>query len=162
MTTTNTLHGDSQKAKAAGPLNIFGDELWVRQSGQETGGVLAVMEDFTEPGQGPPLHRHGREDESFYVVEGEFLFEVDGKQIHARAGEAVFAPKGTAHTFQNTGATRGRLLIMVHPAGLEDFFADIARASEGIAEPDLTVVVPIFRNHGLELLGPPIGARASR
>ena len=147
------------ETRGAAPLQIFADRVWVKLAGADTGGSYAVMEDRTEPQCGPPLHRHHREDEGFYVLEGEFLFEVDGRQVYAGPGSSIFAPRGTAHTFQNVGATSGRMLVMVQPAGLDEFFADLDAATRGMGEPDLSIVVPVFEKHGLELLGPPLAAR---
>jgi hypothetical protein len=59
------------------------------------------------------------------------------------------------------GTIPGRLLVVVQPAGLDSFFADIDEATQGAREPDLAVVVPIFEKHGLELLGPPLPARSA-
>ena len=151
--------GETRSARC---LNIFGDRIWIKLAGNDTDGNFAVMVGRTEPQSGPPLHRHLREDESFYVLEGEYLFEVDGKHIHASAGCSVFAPRGTAHTFQNVGNTPGRMLVMVQPAGLDAFFEDIAAATEGMEQPDPAVVAPVFAKHGLELLGPPLGVRGLR
>jgi quercetin dioxygenase-like cupin family protein len=64
-------------------LNIFGDQIWVKVTGRESSGELAMIESITPPQGGPPLHRHEREDETFYILEGEFLLEVDGKQHRA-------------------------------------------------------------------------------
>jgi quercetin dioxygenase-like cupin family protein len=147
------------ESRTTAPLAIFGNEMWIKLSGQDTNGSYAIIEDRTPSQGGPPLHRHQREDESFYVLEGEYVFEVDGQQIQAGPGSSVFAPKGTAHRFQNTGATDGRLLIMVQPAGLDEFFRDVDRAAKGMTELDLGIIVPIFEKHGLELLGPPLPAR---
>lgn len=144
------------ETRAASVLNIFGIPIWVKLSGEDTGGAYAVMEDQTPPEMGPPLHRHSREDESFYVLEGDYVFEVDGQPIFARTGSSVYAPKGTAHRFKNVGTTPGRLLVTVQPAGLDAFFADIDKATGSTSEPDPTVVLPIFEKHGLELLGPPL------
>jgi mannose-6-phosphate isomerase-like protein (cupin superfamily) len=142
-------------------FDIFGQGMLVKVSGCDTGGNFAIMEDQTGPQQGPPLHRDGREDESFYVVEGQYLFEVDGQRIAAGPGSSVYAPKGTAHRFQNVGSTPGRLLVIVRPSGLDDFFRDIDAATRGQAEPDLEVIVPIFEKHGLELLGPSLAQEAA-
>jgi len=142
-------------------FDIFGDQLWIKLSHGDTGGSYAIIEDVTPPQGGPPLHRHSREDESFYVLEGDFVFEVDGERIAAGPGSTVFAPRGTAHTFQNVGARPGRMLLIVQPAGLDVFFDEVAQAVAGAARPDVALVVPLFQKYGLELLGPPLAARAA-
>jgi mannose-6-phosphate isomerase-like protein (cupin superfamily) len=154
-----------QPGKARGPRNvrfdIFGDQIWIKLGYADTGGSYAIMEGITPPQGGPPLHRHGREEESFYIMEGDFVFEVDGEKIPAGPGCTVFTPRGTAHTFQNVGKAPGRLLVIVQPAGLDLFFDEVAQVASGMAQPDLKGIVPLFQKYGLELLGPPLAARAT-
>jgi hypothetical protein len=68
-----------REMRSTGPLNIFGDLVFVKLGGDYTDGNYAIMETVTPPQGGPPLHRHRREDESFYVLDGEYVFEVDGE-----------------------------------------------------------------------------------
>ncbi len=149
------------ETRGAAPLGIFGNKMTIKLSAADTDGHYAIIEDHTPPSGGPPLHRHNCEDESFYVLEGQYVFEVDGQKIYAGPGSSVFAPQGSAHRFQNLGTTAGRLLVVVQPAGLDEFFVDIDRATQGAREPELDIVLPIFTKHGLELLGPPLPARTS-
>jgi quercetin dioxygenase-like cupin family protein len=143
------------------PLDILGDQVLLKLGGRDTAGQLTVMMGITPPKAGPPLHRHSREDESFYVLEGEYLFEVDGKQFHAGPGTFAFLPRGTAHTFQNVTDKPAKLLIITQPAGVENFFVEVDAAMRGMTEPDMSVLLPIFSKFGMELLGPPIAARAA-
>ena len=140
-------------------LNIFGDQVLVKLAGNDTNGELCVLENVIPFQAGPPLHRHTRENETFYVVEGEFLVEVDGKQFRAGAGDIAFAPRGTAHTFQNLSSKPGRMIVYAQPAGVDLFFAELSAATEGMRELDLSVIIPLFQKYGLELLGPPLAAR---
>jgi quercetin dioxygenase-like cupin family protein len=142
----------------AGALDIFGDRVLLKLTGKDTHGGFAVVVDQTQPKDGPPLHRHSREDEFFHVLEGEYLFEVDGRRITAGKGGSVCAPCGTTHTFHNLGAEPGELLIVVQPAGLEDFFIELSAATTKMTEPDMDVIVSIFEKHGMEVMGPPLGA----
>ena len=78
--------------------------LWVMASlfeivvdGDETGGAYAVAEDRSSPGFGPPPHVHEREDEAFYVIEGEYLFGSEDGEVRAGPGTFVHAPKGHVH-----------------------------------------------------------------
>jgi quercetin dioxygenase-like cupin family protein len=159
MSTKQTVVVRCGETRGAEPLYILGETMLVKLSSADTDGSYAIMENVTPPQGGPPLHRHGREDESFYVIEGEFLFEVDGKQMRASTGCTVFAPKGTVHTFQNIGEKDGRLLVIVQPAGLDLFFEELSGAMRGIAQPEMSKIVPIAHKYGLELLGPPLRAR---
>jgi uncharacterized cupin superfamily protein len=149
------------ETRLAEPLNIFGDLLCFKVTGPDNAGGMAVLESHTPPKGGPPLHRHSREDEWFYILAGDYLFEIDGKQMMAGAGDSVFAPKGTAHTFQNLGSNPARMLVVAQPAGMDVFFAELAAATKEMDKraPDMAVVLPIFERHGIEFLGPPLAAR---
>lgn len=70
-----------------------------------------------------------------------------------------FAPRGSVHTFQNVGATPGRIVTTVVPGGLDVFFEELATVQPRGSAPDPAKILPIFEKHGLELLGPPLAAR---
>ncbi|HWB95985.1 MAG TPA: cupin domain-containing protein, partial [Bryobacteraceae bacterium] len=140
------------------PLDIYGSWILPKLTGAQTGGNLAILESITPPGGGPPYHVHHREEEGFYVLEGEFLFEIGDRRIHAKPGDFLLAPRDIPHCFQNVGQTTGRKLVIVQPSGLELFFADIAAVA---GPPDPAKMVPIFHQYGLELLGPPMALRQS-
>jgi mannose-6-phosphate isomerase-like protein (cupin superfamily) len=141
------------------PINVNGDEVIVKIASSDTGGAFAVFEGRTRPLHGPPLHLHRYQDEWWYILEGEYRFEVDGQEIYASAGATVFAPRGSRHTFQNIGSTLGRAIGTVVPGGLDVFFEEMDAASPGGAFPDPAKMLPIMAKHGLELLGPPLAAR---
>jgi mannose-6-phosphate isomerase-like protein (cupin superfamily) len=88
----------------------------------------SVFENATQAGYGgPPPHKHLRQDEGFYVLEGEFTFHVEGEAIPVTEGAFVNVPKGSLHTFENTGTGVGRLLGIVAPAGdFESFVEEVA------------------------------------
>jgi quercetin dioxygenase-like cupin family protein len=161
MNATEMVLLKSGETRLESPLDILGDQVLLKLGSRDSAGQLTVMIGITPPKAGPPLHRHSREDESFYVLEGEYLFEVDGKQFHAGPGTFAFLPRGTAHTFQNVTDKPAKLLIVTQPAGIESFFVDIDAAMHGMTEPDMTVLLPIFHKFGMELLGPPLGARGA-
>jgi quercetin dioxygenase-like cupin family protein len=137
-------------------LNILGDTVVVKLSGEETGGRWSIMEDITPAGLGPPVHMHTREDECFYVLEGEFEFLVAGQKIYPQTGSFVYAPRNVPHTFRNIGQQGGRMLVQVQPAGLEKFFGEIDALPPG--PPDMAKILPLFEKYGLQFLGLPLGA----
>ena len=141
------------------PIHVVGAEMTIKISSRDTDGAFAVFEDLTQPLQGPPLHRHLEQDEWWYIVEGEFKFEVDGREIFASAGATVFAPRGSCHTFQNVGTAPGRMVTTVVPGGLDIFFSEFETVAPRGTVPDPAKLVPVFERHELELLGPPLGAR---
>jgi quercetin dioxygenase-like cupin family protein len=115
------------------PLWVMGSELQIVIDGDQTGGAYAVVEDRSSPGFGPPPHVHSREDEAFYVIEGEYLFGSDLGEVRAGPGTFVHAPKGHLHWWRNVGPGPGRHLETFVPAGLERMFAEIG---EPVGDPD--------------------------
>ena len=149
-----------QESTIGRTLQVFDDKITVKVHGRDTGNQLASFIGEVPPVAGPPLHVHTREDEFFYVIEGTFRFEANGQQTLVEAGGTVFIPRGTPHTFQNAGTETGRVLTTVQPAGLEQFFEELSDAANGSHHPDMSIVVPLFEKYGMELLGPPLAARA--
>jgi quercetin dioxygenase-like cupin family protein len=141
---------------------VVGDRYTTLASGAETGGAYAMIAALVPPGGGPPLHLHRREDEAFYVLEGEVAFEADGKHFTAGSGSWIALPRGSRHRFQNVGRTPARLLILVNPAGLEKMFAEAGRAAvpgdEATPHPvtpeDIQRLLAIAPRYGVEILPP--------
>jgi mannose-6-phosphate isomerase-like protein (cupin superfamily) len=81
--------------------------------------VIAEWTEGPAPQEGPrfvaPLHVHHRDDEAWYVLEGALRFRLDDEEREARAGEAVFAPRGTAHTYWNPGSDPARYVLVMTP-----------------------------------------------
>jgi quercetin dioxygenase-like cupin family protein len=144
------------------PIHVLGNDVIVKISSRDTGGAFTVFEGHTAPLQGPPLHRHPDHDESWFILEGEYRFEVNGREIHARPGDTVFAPRGSVHTFQNVGATVGRTLTTVVPGGVDVFFEELELVAPRGAAPDMPKMLVIAERHNQQLIGPPLAARASR
>src|SRR5262245_52171294 len=104
MTSTATLAEVLPVVRAAGEgrrLSLMGQDIDVKVSTDETTGNFAVGYLTAAPMSGPPLHMHTREDEWFYILKGEFTFQVGEKRITAGPGTSVFAPRNIPHTFQN-------------------------------------------------------------
>jgi hypothetical protein len=110
------------------------------------------MEDRTPSMGGPPLHVHYQQDEWFHILEGEYLFEVDGHQMHAGPGNVVFAPRGSRHTFQNIDSKARRSIVTVVPGGLDLFFEEVLAVCPPGSDPDPEKIVPLFGKYGMELL----------
>jgi mannose-6-phosphate isomerase-like protein (cupin superfamily) len=90
-----------------------------------TDGAYTVLELTLPPGAGSPLHVHHREDEIFYVIEGECAVRLDDQEQIAPAGSVVRLPKGKVHAFRNPGSVPTRLLITAVPGGLDRYFAEL-------------------------------------
>lgn len=91
---------------------------------KDTSGAYSLAENRRDPGSGVDPHTHSIEDESFYVVEGQFTFQIGERSVDAPAGTFVFGPRGVRHSYKNTGTTPGRLLVLSSPAGFEKFLEE--------------------------------------
>lgn len=92
------------------------------------------MEAIIPPQKGPPPHRHSREEESFFIIEGEMEFVADGQHSVAGKGTWITLPKGSLHYFKNIGQTPARMLILAVPAGLEDYFIEVSQGADTFSE----------------------------
>jgi mannose-6-phosphate isomerase-like protein (cupin superfamily) len=101
-------------------------EAGLKASRHSTGGALSVFE--TSIAAGPPLHVHDREDECFYVLDGELSVRCGNDAFSAAAGSFVFLPRGRPHRFWTQGPP-ARLLIIAVPGGIEDYFREINAAA---------------------------------
>jgi quercetin dioxygenase-like cupin family protein len=135
-------------------LNVVGDTITIKLRGEDTGGAYSVIEDLTPPEGGPPLHVHRLEDETFFVLEGEFEFSIGGRGVRARPGTTLFGPRGIPHTFKNVGAKNARMLVVISPPGFEKFFEEVDQLSQQ-GPPALERLLPLARKYELEILPPP-------
>lgn len=124
---------------------------------QESDGHLGIFESVSAPNSGPPRHIHHKEDETFYILQGEVLFWVDGETFTKGPGDVAFVPRGKEHTFHVVGTEPARLLTMVTPGGFEGFFPKMARGGYRIPD-DMPVVAEIAGSYNLEFTGPPLKA----
>ena len=120
-----------------------------------------MIEQLAPRGSGSPLHVHSREDEYFYVIEGELTFWVGGAVSVAPAGSFVFGPKGIPHTYL-VSSEQARFLLVTEPAGFEGFVRALAVSAAApeippapTAPPDMEPVLRAAADYGLEILGPP-------
>jgi mannose-6-phosphate isomerase-like protein (cupin superfamily) len=133
-----------------------GDSVTVKADTRKTNGSLTVLELLIGPKQGPALHTHLREDELWYVIEGDFRFKAGDAMLRASTGGMAFGPRGTPHCFQNIGDASGRLLVITTPSGLERFFEQFAELLPGPVDPEKLAAVG--RANWVEFVGSPVGA----
>jgi quercetin dioxygenase-like cupin family protein len=147
------LHSRHDEAPISIPA--MGLDLFVRVPPSSTGGVLTVIETINAPGFGPPRHRH-RETEIFRVMEGRYLFEVDGRQFVADAGDVVTVPGEAVHGFVNITDQPARQFITIVP-GLDaaTFFLGLAELM-GQGLPDGMALNRFGQEWNMEFLGPPL------
>jgi quercetin dioxygenase-like cupin family protein len=118
---------------------------------RETSGGLLVIEHNNLVKGGPPVHFHLHQDEWFYVMEGEVVFQVGDTRKRLSAGESMLGPRGIPHGFSAVSATPSRMLIAFTPAGkMEEFFRVAAVPSGPKMDADL------FSRYDMQYVGPPI------
>jgi mannose-6-phosphate isomerase-like protein (cupin superfamily) len=109
---------------------VFGTvTILLRATAETTGGAFTLFEEVP-PLADTPTHVHTREDELFYVLDGEHVFVVGGDEHRLGPGGMVFAPRGIPHAQRRVVPGEGRLLVMTTPAGLEGFFRALAAAEQ--------------------------------
>ncbi len=130
--------------------------LDVKISAKDTDGGLAVFEQngFTPKG-GPPLHIHLYQDEFFYIIEGEYLFQVGDEKYLMKPGDTIFLPRNVQHAFVQL-TEKGKVIVAYMPAGkMEDFFKT---TDAWTSPPTLEEIKTVFKNHDMEVVGPPLKA----
>jgi len=104
--------------------------------GEESGGGFSLVEHPIPPrALAAPLHRHAREDEYSYVLEGRMGAQLGDEVVYARPGDLVFKPRGQWHTFWNAGDTLCRILEIISPAGFEHYFEALGDAVQQAPAP---------------------------
>lgn len=138
------------------PLNVGGEQTLVKVSATDSGGQLAFFHLTAPPMSGPVLHVHSREDELFYVLEGELVFEVDGERFPVGPGGTVYLRAGAVHRYQNFTTRIARLLIVTTPGAFSEFFVELSAATPVGGMPDLDLVGSLAQRYGMTVLGPPM------
>jgi quercetin dioxygenase-like cupin family protein len=133
----------------------IGLELSVRLPPASNQNAMTVIETVNAPGFGPPRHRHP-ETEVFRVMEGRYLYEVDGRRFFADAGDLVTVPGGAVHGFVNVTERPARQLIMILPGhDAKLFFTELGDImQDGI--PDRARLNEFGKRWNVEFLGPPV------
>ena len=138
-------------AGSGNTFTMLGTTMRLMASAASTGGRYTVIEQVTPPGWGPPRHIHSREDEIFYVLEGSYELHVGDEQRIVSAGASAVLPCNIPHGFRNVASTSSRLLFVIAPAGLEEYFLIVAKCSP---PPNPAQLVELARPFGLTLLPP--------
>jgi quercetin dioxygenase-like cupin family protein len=138
-------------------VSLVGDVYHILATGEDTNGKYALIESLVGPGGGPPLHVHSREEEGFYILEGEITFTVNGERVVATAGMFANMPVGTPHSFKNESNKPAKMLVSISPAGLEKMFLEIGvPLAEGATtalpptKEDIEKLMVIARKYGIE------------
>ena len=158
--TTYSSHFKGLQA-GEGETVAIGQELYTMKAvGDDTGGALGIWLVITEPQAGPPPHIHHREDEAWYILEGDYAFTIGDQVQHYGPGSFIIGPRNIPHTFQNVGKSVGRMLAMAWPAGIETFFLEIGQPVPDPAAPapavslDIEKLIALSQKYSFDVLPP--------
>ena len=130
------------------------NQIAYKVSGQDTNGGLFLFEQTSLRKGGPPRHLHHRQEEWFYVMQGEYVFEVGEERMRLGPGDSLLAPRKMPHVWAYVGETPGKILIGFQPAGkMETFFQEAAKI------PDFAANQKLYRACEMEVVGPPLRVR---
>ena len=139
----------------------LGALLTFKATSAQTAGRLWAKELLAERGMATPVHRHSREDEAFYILDGQVSLYVGDDVVRAGAGDFLWAPRAVPHAFCVESA-QARLLVVATPAGFEQFFFDTGEPAAALtvpppaaAPPDLDALVAALATLGVDVLAPP-------
>jgi mannose-6-phosphate isomerase-like protein (cupin superfamily) len=140
-------------------LRVMDEMVTCKIPSDRTSGAYSLFEITTQPGDGPPPHVQHWEDESFYVLEGEYEFFDGVRTIRAGVDSLIYVPRGNLHTHKNVGEGPGRMLVSQTPGGAhERFYEELAETPTAplvsIDSPDIEIVASIATKYGIEILHP--------
>ena len=155
MRTQQGLYVPDGKHRFEEELKIWGViPLQIKISTDDTDGALFVFEHADMGKGGPPRHFHYEQDEWFYVIKGDFAFEVGDEQFTLGPGDSLLAPRMVPHVWAYLGDDPGTLLVALQPAGsFEAFFRE---SCEMIRLPTPEEADRMFAAHGMKVVGPPL------
>jgi quercetin dioxygenase-like cupin family protein len=164
--TEEPMHQHPAQLEPVAVASSGGDARWwfdalaiIRVTAAQTGGQLSIVEVVEPPGAQTPLHVHHREDEGFWLLEGDAVFELGDTTIQAHAGDYLFGPRDIPHRY-TVGPDGCRMLFLMTPGGFEDLVIGMSRPAgsrtlppPSIGDPDWAHIAAVASAHGAELLG---------
>lgn len=139
-------------------IAVVGDVYRFLATGDDTNGKYAMWEAIVPPGGGPPPHVHSREEEGFYILEGEIAVQIGDKRVLATAGMFANMPVGTPHSSKNESSRPAKLLISIAPAGLEKMFFEVgipvaqgATSAPPTTKAEIEKMMEIAPRYGIEI-----------
>ena len=123
MSTSQPLHVPAAGGRT---FNLLGLPTTAKLTMADTGGAYILAEQTVPPGMGVPPHVHTREDEVFFVLEGEIEFVVGDRMVIGKAGDILHAPRGVPHGYKGAGTKPARARFMAIPGDIEAMFMEMA------------------------------------
>jgi len=138
-------------------LNIMGGKFNCMVSSKDTNGELLIYNTIRQEKGGPAFHLHYKQDEWFYVINGEFIVKVGDETFTLKAGDSAFAPRKIPHAFAKINEGEGQILVLFQPAGsMEDFFEQMNKLGSNIQKDQEHILKELYETHGMQVLGPPL------
>ena len=126
-------------------------------TGDQTGGAFDYFVVEVPAGNGPPLHVHHMQEETFHVLSGEFKVRLGEEIFYVKEGDFAYLPSKIPHAFKNISDEPGRVIVVYTPGGGHKFFEEFGPVVRN-GHPDREVVRQLFEKHNMTLLGPPLSA----
>jgi quercetin dioxygenase-like cupin family protein len=146
---------------AQAALWFLGALSQVRLSGAQTGGAFALADTLARRGNASPVHVHHRDDETFFVLDGELRVFVGEEEHTAGPGTVAVLPRSLRHAYVVTSAT-ARFLTLHTPAGFEQFAAEVGEPAQALTlppepagPPDFAALAQAAARHQITILAPP-------
>ena len=136
----------------SGQLGSIGVRFMIDTEETPAGGFSLVEHPLPPRKLAAPLHRHTREDEYSFVLEGRMGALLGDDVVYAEAGDLVHKPRNQWHTFWNAGDEPARILEIIAPGGFEKFFEELVDADIAAGQPDDEWMASLFARYGLEML----------
>ncbi len=133
-------------------IDLGGFHMSVKATGRETTGSFALLEADEPAGFGPPLHVHRDAAEAFYVLEGEYIIFIKGREFRCPSGSFIFIPAGIPHGFR-VGGVASRKLNLYAPAAMVGYFDELAEATTR-DDVDAAALSEIALRYSMEVIGP--------
>ena len=150
--TTETTHGPLHHDLLPGEgenVGAIGLGIYVKMTGADTNGAYSLFEYVVPTGLGgPPTHIHSREDELFTCVQGRVEVELDGVRHVLGPGDSLLMPRGVPHVFRNPFDEETRVIAVVSPPGLENYYRELSELPPGR---DMKLVAEVMVRYGLSL-----------
>jgi quercetin 2,3-dioxygenase len=152
QTTARPVYVEHGADRFKHPYTIAGaNEVAFKVAAQDTHDGLFIIEQVSQRKGGPPRHMHHAQEEWFYILEGEYVFEVGEQRIRMGPGDSLIGPRGVPHVWAYVGEKPGKIIIGFAPAGqMEKFFVEAAQLRDFAADQKL------YRECGMDIVGPPL------
>lgn len=147
-------------------FRVVGDTYTFLAESEDTGGAYSLFEFVIPPGGTNPPHIHNRENEIFYILEGELTFYLQESEMVLKPGGFLHSPKGVPHYFKNDGKVPVKTLTLAIPGGLEKFFEEVGYPvkdeNESVpvtTEEQVKKMLEVAPKYGVEILPAPASAK---